>query len=93
MSKKYEFIGLPAGDGESFCWHVTPDVFKQITGEEPIGWDYVEKEYEWDNENNLIFTKLSELVYLYPDSLFRKENFFERYGNCKIIIEIEEIID
>jgi hypothetical protein len=30
-----EFVGIPSGDHESFCWDVTPEVYARVTGEEP----------------------------------------------------------
>jgi hypothetical protein len=91
MKKYVEFNGMPSGDGESFCWAVTPEIFKNIVGREPNGWDYTDQEWNCDDEGEAIFTNLSETVKLYPDYIFSKEKPFERYGNLKIKIEFEEI--
>jgi hypothetical protein len=89
--KTYEFIGKPSGDGESFCWEVDVETFKKVTGEEPEGWDYVSCEHKWDKDGNIEFYNLSELVKLYPDDIFSKNESFERYNQLKIKIEYEEI--
>ena len=34
-NKTFEFIGIPSGDYESFCWDVDKETFKKITGKEP----------------------------------------------------------
>jgi hypothetical protein len=33
--QSFEFIGIPSGDGESFCWEVDVETFKNITGVQP----------------------------------------------------------
>lgn len=36
MSKKIvHFIGIPSGDNEAFCWDVTKEEFKRLTGKNP----------------------------------------------------------
>lgn len=89
--KSFEFIGKPSGDGESFCWEVDVETFKQITGEEPEGWDYVDKEYKYNANGSVEFYNLSELVRLYPDDIFSKDTPFERFSKLKIRIEFEEM--
>lgn len=37
--KKIEFEGLLSGDYECFCWDVTKEVFKEVTGKNPCKWD------------------------------------------------------
>ena len=81
--KSMEFIGTSSGDGESFCWEVDVETFKQIVGREPDGWDYVDKKYAYNKDGDIGFYNLSELVRLYPDSIFRKDTPFERYGETK----------
>ena len=39
LLKRVEFVGVPSGDGECFCWDVTPDVFRAVTGREPDRYD------------------------------------------------------
>ena len=34
-NKTFEFIGIPSGDYESFCWDVDKETFTKITGKEP----------------------------------------------------------
>jgi len=89
--KSFEFIGTPSGDGESFCWEVDVDTFKQVVGREPDGWDYVNKEFKFDDNGEIVFSNLSELVMLYPDHIFSKDTPFERYGKLNIKIEFEEM--
>lgn len=89
--KTYEFIGVPSGDGECFCWEVDVDTFKKVTGREHDGWDYVSCDHKWGKDGNMEFYNLSELVKLYPDHIFSKDTPFERYGKLKIKIEFEEM--
>lgn len=89
--KSFEFIGTPSGDGESFCWEVDVETFKQVMDFEPDGWDYVEYKYRFDDKGKIEFYDLSGLVKLYLDYIFSKDEPFERYGKLKIKIEYEEM--
>lgn len=85
---KFEFIGIPSGDGESFILKVTPEVFKEITNQEPQDDDYnqtfkIDENGNWTGE----LEKTDDLCKLYPDILFNYE-YEKKY---KIKIEIEEI--
>ena len=33
------FVGIVSGDYECFCWDVTREVYKEITGSFPSKWD------------------------------------------------------
>ncbi len=35
MNSRFDFVGIPSGDGESFCWDVSEEEYKRITGENP----------------------------------------------------------
>ena len=39
MNKKVEFVGIPSGDHECFCWDVTEEVYTALMGEKPSEWD------------------------------------------------------
>lgn len=89
--KSFEFIGIPSGDGESFCWEVDIETFKKVMGFEPDGWDYVKHKYRFDKNGKVEFYDLSGLVKLYPNFIFSKNEPTERYGKLKIKIEYEEM--
>lgn len=39
MSKSIEFKGIPSGDYDGFCWDVSPEMFKKITGRKPARYE------------------------------------------------------
>lgn len=85
---KFEFIGIPSGDGESFIFKVAPEVFKQITNQEPQDDDYhtifkIDQDGNWTGE----LERDDNLCKLYPDIFFNYE-YDKKY---KIKIEIEEV--
>lgn len=50
-----EFVGIPSGDGEAFCWAVSDETFQRIKGRAPE--EYDESPY------------LDEMFMLYPSDL------------------------
>lgn len=38
-NKTYEFVGIPSGDGSSFCWDVDKETFIRITSKKPDRFD------------------------------------------------------
>ena len=100
MGKKineFEFIGLPSGDQECFCWEVDIETFMRIKGEDPDVYNYVIKKYEDDKLEPI---PIGNMVKLYPDDIFNNEYIFDEneevidinyLGKCKIKISFEEI--
>lgn len=39
MSNSIEFKGIPSGDYDGFCWDVSIDTFKKITGRKPNSYE------------------------------------------------------
>lgn len=48
-SAVFTFEGIPAGDGECFCFAVDANTFYRITGEKPGDWSLIPA---WIAENN-----------------------------------------
>lgn len=59
--KNFEFIGVPSGDGESFCFEVDKEMFVAVTGRQPDEYDYVDASY---------IRQKRELFRLYPNDIF-----------------------
>lgn len=58
-TKSITFIGTPSGDGECFCWEVSQETFKEITGEKPDKYDSILHNHTPD----------SKRAWLYPDQI------------------------
>jgi hypothetical protein len=80
--KSFSFEGIPSGDGESFVFKVTPEVYKNIIGKEPP--DYVFP-YGYDSTIDDIVVEDKSFCYLYPDDLFKDE------GKLRVCIKYEKI--
>lgn len=61
--KNFEFIGVPSGDGESFCFEVDREMFLTVTGRQPDEGDYVDASY---------VKQKRELFRLYPNDIFEE---------------------
>jgi len=97
---KVEFIGTPSGDGECFCWEVDKETFKKITGVNPSVFDYVDVEWERNEQGDIIWKTKGDCIKLYPGNIFKNKYVFNNKGEIievikpkkmRIKIEFEEI--
>ncbi|MFW6242954.1 MAG: hypothetical protein ACOC2W_02250 [bacterium] len=75
--KKYEFIGIPSGDGENFCWDVDFETFKKYSDQKDI-------------PKELLSSIFNENTYsLYPSDLYDLNN--NKNEEIEINIKIKPI--
>lgn len=79
MTDKFEFEGIPSGDYECFCWDVTPEVYRELTGEEPN--EYTRTRIEEHEGLDLHRVYFSHLIRVDENRVTVKQN-------CKFKIEI-----
>jgi hypothetical protein len=86
---KFEFEGIPGGNGECFHFVVDKETFIRIRG---VEFYKQELEYQklWHNE---VFTGPSAIPFIEPTEWFIDPSiFFDGKSKLKIKIEIEEIL-
>jgi len=72
-SKEIEFIGIPSGDYECFCWDVDAENYKKVVGREPDEFDYDNVDFVGDQ----IIVRNDSILRLYPDHIFSNKHISE----------------
>jgi len=86
---KFEFVGYPSGDYESFCWDVDKETYIKIKTEryKLNGWSDQEIEEQF-NENSLVCDKAvfhEEMFMIYPNDII--DNDFKDKQKITVICE------
>jgi hypothetical protein len=86
--KKYEFYGIPSGNGECFHFVVDKETYIRILGKDRYDME-LQYQREWHNE---VFTGPSATPFIESSEWYIDPSiFFDGKSKLKIKIEIEEI--